>query len=181
MCQPASKAKIVQKGGECLSVSFNVNEITGFNMQAYSNEISFVDGRKTFFGVGSKKNDLAYTAQSFHQIGGGKKKDDDKGKEKDDAAEKKDEENDDDKEENDDKKGGKGKKAMRKYQVFHKALPFGGNKKVSLCDLVGKTFPIKFPLTGDPVECDIRIDFEKGEITNNDKFLAIKEDRSLIW
>lgn len=32
MCQPASKAKVVQKGGECLSVSFNVNEITGFNM-----------------------------------------------------------------------------------------------------------------------------------------------------
>jgi len=118
-------------------------------------------------------------AQSFHQIGGGKKDDDDKdddeegGEEKDDAAEKKDEENDDDKEENDDKKGGKGKKPMRKYQIFHKALPFGGDKKVSLCDLVGKTFPLSFPLAGDPVECDIRINFEKGHIKNNDKFLAV--------
>lgn len=163
-------------------------------MQAFQREVTFIDDRKAFAGVGSKKNNIAYIAQSFHQIGGGKKDDDDEeendAEDKEDAkAEDKDEDADD---KDEDQKGGKGKgkdgkkgrdKMDRKYQIFHKALPFGADKKVSLCDLIGKTLPLDMPLTEASVPCEMNIHFGKGQIMKDGKYLAFKSDekRSIVW
>lgn len=48
------------------------------------------------------------------------------------------------------------------FEIYHQAIVFGSDKKISICDMVGQTLPLTIPLESNPVECNIKVDFEKG-------------------
>ena len=52
--------------------------------------------------------------------------------------------------------------APDKLEIYHQAITFGYDQKITICDMVGKDLPLTVPLEGNAGECNLRVDFEEG-------------------